>query len=1092
MESMDAAIIMGCEDPVDGAKDDEDARRRTSHRHSFHQQQLHQQQQQLQQLPQQQQQQQQQGVAQQPHSQHSPSPQPSHPFPARPIPRRSYSGSSGIVNVNPSIRPLMHQSSKSSTSAPSSKPPLLVLHKGSIDGSSNLFSQQATSSPIAASPGSLLVRHTSERRPSTLSRSGLWDSERSGDNGSMDAAFLTSPSVGLVGTLVGEGGALPGTQLSATMLRSESPANMDAGTIGGPMGMLGRGLGLDPETATIRSRRSMISVRAPSAMSRLSGNSLRPDPKDNDNASGDPLYVRKRASILQVEDEPSKLERQLDDTVNYMNYMPMQDMVDVYDTPTSTESEIAPSNRPQWLINLSILMKDRSSSRMGKALNTFFLCVLLVSIVAFCLSTMQVVMLNPKYSLAVFSVDFACIIVFTIEYILRVMVAETWSELFSPLLIIDLISILPFYIELGIVKKLGGDMVEHMTSVEGVSALRALRLVRTFRILKFVRKSAKLAIILQAVKSSMDGIAVLMVTVSVLIVFYSSLLFYAEQVVMTLNADNMWTYPDGSISPYQSIPECFYYLVGSLTGNPPEVPKSPYSKLVISFCMITSVFILAFPLTIITISYSKTIRAFTQAQKQKRERKERERQQRLQDEEEKKALAEFEEAERERQLQDEEDRRLGKFNLDTEKGDDGQRGSDIEGNGTAQNVTLTDLTALAAEESTNAPSNSSASNDTLNYVAQEVPTIIATPAAATIVPAVGPPSVPLPATSDSSNTLSPPGLMVPLLAVAPGGTRPGAVLRPIPSSPRLSASGSVISASVGDLGMVVSSTNTAKTSASLQPPLLSGEITAEPKQTTSLKSSVKVLTAVNALKKPLLKSKKPAGTGTRKDSGGSPVAGSPTHPVGGVTTSMVNAHHKGRHEQAGGALLLKTQGRNVGLSEMYATVGPLIGGKGPKDLEIRILDWTYLRPAPPPPSQRRNASSTDEDEEDDDEDESNEDDDDEEDESENDVEDGDEAQMRLGYKGRLVPSKIKKKKDSEGKVVKKNASLSSSSGTGTPVRGSVVTATSASGVGEGVSATPPPGGYIVPLDAPDRLSMRIVVRDQEHFKRIMKVLSEIS
>ncbi|KAJ3172353.1 hypothetical protein HK101_011157 [Irineochytrium annulatum] len=146
-------------------------------------------------------------------------------------------------------------------------------------------------------------------------------------------------------------------------------------------------------------------------------------------------------------------------------------------------------NVPSWIVHLTALMNGDKTNRWSRPLNFFLLAVLLLSILSLCLGT--VASIASRLSQELFAVDTACIIVFTIEYLARVLVAQSAAELVSPMHLIDLVSIVPFWVELGIASHLGGGLVDRVTTTNGVSALRAMRLLRTFRLIKFIRRSAK-------------------------------------------------------------------------------------------------------------------------------------------------------------------------------------------------------------------------------------------------------------------------------------------------------------------------------------------------------------------------------------------------------------------------------------------------------------------------------------------------------------------------------------------------------------------------------------------------------------------------
>jgi hypothetical protein len=163
----------------------------------------------------------------------------------------------------------------------------------------------------------------------------------------------------------------------------------------------------------------------------------------------------------------------------------------------STESTDSDNVKPDWYINLYNIMNSKHSPT-GKIVNWFFLFVLLISLVSFTIGTMAVISEHPEAVMILFVIDCFCIGVFTLEYILRVIVADTWMDLLSPLYLVDLVSILPFYVELIVIRVTNSDLQERLTATGGVSALRALRLFGTFRLFKFLRRSTKVRLSLVA------------------------------------------------------------------------------------------------------------------------------------------------------------------------------------------------------------------------------------------------------------------------------------------------------------------------------------------------------------------------------------------------------------------------------------------------------------------------------------------------------------------------------------------------------------------------------------------------------------------
>ncbi|KAI9332202.1 hypothetical protein BDR26DRAFT_1010622 [Obelidium mucronatum] len=289
-----------------------------------------------------------------------------------------------------------------------------------------------------------------------------------------------------------------------------------------------------------------------------------------------------------------------------------------------------------WLINTFAMT---STSKSSIYINSFFASIIFLSIISFTLGTVHIITQHYPAELFLFTVDTFCVAVFTIELCLRIFVIQSWQEFksfgFSFMLFIDVVSTAPFYIEIAINVydgAVGSSLVGAMINSEEFSTLRALRLLRVIRLFKFLRNNQKLMIVLEAVQQSVDGIIILVVTLSVMVCFFSSLLFFAEQMNETFDtAQGLWVYiSDGSVSPFQSIPHTFYYMLGTLTNNPPAIPKTVLGQIIIMLAMILSLFVVAFPLTIITIQYAKTVKTFTQRQKALKEERQREKNDRRQ------------------------------------------------------------------------------------------------------------------------------------------------------------------------------------------------------------------------------------------------------------------------------------------------------------------------------------------------------------------------------------------------------------------------------------------------------------------------------
>ena len=111
-----------------------------------------------------------------------------------------------------------------------------------------------------------------------------------------------------------------------------------------------------------------------------------------------------------------------------------------------------------------------NDNRLSRVFAFFIQVLILISIITFSIETIP--NLKPQTKTILESIEMVCVIVFTIEYLLRIFVADSKPKfIFSFFGIIDFLAILPFYLSFGV----------------DLRSLRALRFLRLFRILKLVR-----------------------------------------------------------------------------------------------------------------------------------------------------------------------------------------------------------------------------------------------------------------------------------------------------------------------------------------------------------------------------------------------------------------------------------------------------------------------------------------------------------------------------------------------------------------------------------------------------------------------------
>ena len=145
------------------------------------------------------------------------------------------------------------------------------------------------------------------------------------------------------------------------------------------------------------------------------------------------------------------------------------------------------------------------------------------------------------FEVELFCLDTACVMIFTSEYLLRLIAApDRYRYLRSVMSIIDVVAILPYYIGLGITdnKDLSGAFV-------------TLRVFRVFRIFKFSRHSQGLRILGYTLKSCASELGFLLFSLTMAIIIFATIMFYAEKNV------------PGTV--FTSIPEAFWYTIVTMT-----------------------------------------------------------------------------------------------------------------------------------------------------------------------------------------------------------------------------------------------------------------------------------------------------------------------------------------------------------------------------------------------------------------------------------------------------------------------------------------------------------------------------------------------
>lgn len=185
-------------------------------------------------------------------------------------------------------------------------------------------------------------------------------------------------------------------------------------------------------------------------------------------------------------------------------------------------------------------IKKKMKQKINNLLNNhyfekFILILIILNLLMFILDTVQE--FHNKYYTFVQNFELISVIIFTLEYFLRIFSVEKLTDIFKPMMIIDFMAIAPFYLSFITVNTI---------------FLRIFRLSKILRILKLGRYSEACNNILEAFKSKKEE---LIITLSLFIggILISSILLYI--------AEN-----ESQPEIFSSIPKCFYFAVITFTS----------------------------------------------------------------------------------------------------------------------------------------------------------------------------------------------------------------------------------------------------------------------------------------------------------------------------------------------------------------------------------------------------------------------------------------------------------------------------------------------------------------------------------------------
>lgn len=236
---------------------------------------------------------------------------------------------------------------------------------------------------------------------------------------------------------------------------------------------------------------------------------------------------------------------------------------------------------------LNRLLDPNASEGAGFYVNWFIMILIAANVAAVIFETVDPIQASFGTELRFF--EAISVLIFTLEYLGRVWSSvediDGWNPILDririikqPLLIIDLIAILPYYLALiGV----GVDL----------RFLRALRLIRLLRLLKLVRYSESMRAFGKAFSTKKDQLLVAFSANLILMIIASSLMFFAESHAQ----------PDS----FGSIPETMWWAIVTLTtvGYGDVAPITPLGRILGGIVAILGIGLFALPASILASGF---------------------------------------------------------------------------------------------------------------------------------------------------------------------------------------------------------------------------------------------------------------------------------------------------------------------------------------------------------------------------------------------------------------------------------------------------------------------------------------------------------
>ena len=250
-------------------------------------------------------------------------------------------------------------------------------------------------------------------------------------------------------------------------------------------------------------------------------------------------------------------------------------------TPPGPQPFVHPPSRSAWRARLHEVIFE-SDTPAGRAFDIGLLIAIFVSVIAVMLESVPGI--RREYGDELRAVEWALTALFTLEYVLRLVSVDRPGRYARSFFgVVDLLAVAPTYLSLVV------------PEAHTLMVIRAVRLLRVFRILKLAHFLDEAQVLVGALRASRRKITVFLGGIVTIVVIVGALMYIIE----------------GEEHGFTSIPISMYWAIVTMTtvGYGDIAPRTPLGQLLAALLMILGYGIIAVPTGIVSVELAHAGRA---------------------------------------------------------------------------------------------------------------------------------------------------------------------------------------------------------------------------------------------------------------------------------------------------------------------------------------------------------------------------------------------------------------------------------------------------------------------------------------------------